>query len=202
MHVAIIGASGRAGSRIVRELLSRGHTVTGISRHPENIEAAEGVSAMFGDLFQPKDIAAKLAGHDAVVSTVLFTQADPALLVQAVRLSKVKRYLVVGGAGSLEVSPGIRLIDTPDFPPAYLPEAGGGAAFLDYLRTVDDVDWTFLSPSLFFDFGERTGEFRLGKDELLTRDGLSSISFEDYAIALVDELEEPKNIRSRFTVGY
>jgi putative NADH-flavin reductase len=202
MRVALIGASGRVGSRILRELVSRGHQVTGIARNPENIEAHVGVSARRGDLLRPEHLATELKGHDAVVSSVLFTQSDPALLLRAVRLSGVKRYLVVGGAGSLEVSPGIRLIDTPDFPPAYLPEAGGGAAFLDMLRTVDDVDWTFLSPSYLFLPGERTGVFRIGKDQLLSNESGSSISFEDYAVALVDELENPKNIRSRFTVGY
>jgi putative NADH-flavin reductase len=120
-----------------------------------------------------------------------------------VRKSGVKRYFVVGGAGSLEVAPGVRLIDTPEFPAIYKAEASKGAEFLELLRnTASDLDWTFLSPAAMFVAGERTGKFRLGKDRLLTHDQGSSISFEDYAIATVDELEKPAHIRERFTVGY
>ncbi|AMK23117.1 MULTISPECIES: NAD(P)-dependent oxidoreductase [Sphingomonadaceae] len=143
-----------------------------------------------------------LRGHDTVVSSVHFTASDPHILIDAVKAAGVKRYLVVGGAGSLEVKPGIGLIDTPDFPEAYKAEAGGGAAFLDLLRQEQDLDWTFLSPSLQFLPGERTGKFRLGKDELLSTEKGSVISFEDYAVALVDEIENPAHRRQRFTVGY
>jgi putative NADH-flavin reductase len=119
-----------------------------------------------------------------------------------VRAAGVKRYLVVGGAGSLFVAPDQRLIDQPDFPAEYKPEASKGATFLEFLKTVNDLEWTFLSPSALFVPGERTGRFRVGKDELLVSDAGSSISFEDYAIAMVDEIERPKHIRQRFTVGY
>jgi len=202
MQIALIGASGRVGSVILRELSERGHEVTGIARHPERIADLPGVSPVRGDAFDSEGMAAILAGHDVVISSILFTQCDPESLIDAVRKAGVKRYLVVGGAGSLEVAPGVRLIDTPDFPEAYLPEAGGGAAFLDRLRSVTDLDWTFLSPSYVFIPGERTGQFRLGKDELLTGDKGSMISFEDYAIALADEIETPRHPRQRFTVGY
>ena len=206
MRVALIGASGNAGSRILKELAERGHQVTGIARHPDRIAHLPGVTARRGDIFDRDGLAALLRGHDAVISSVLFTQSDPSILIAAVRAAGVKRYLVVGGAGSLEVTPGVRLIDTPDFPEAYKPEAGGGAAFLELLRAVDDLDWTFLSPSYLFVPGERTGKFRLGTNELLTSvEGnpiSSTISYEDYAIALVDELEHPRHIRQRFTVGY
>ena len=132
-----------------------------------------------------------------------YTASDPALLLAAVRESGVKRYFVVGGAGSLEVAPGRKLIDTPEFPAAYKAEAGKGGEFLDLLRqSAGDLDWTFLSPSAMFVPGERTGKFRLGKDQLLTNEKGSSISFEDYAIAAVDELEKPQHIRQRFTIGY
>jgi uncharacterized protein len=114
----------------------------------------------------------------------------------------VKRYLIVGGAGSLEVAPGVRLIDTPNFPEAYKAEATAGAAFLDLLRGETGLDWTFLSPSALFVAGERTGKFRLGKDLLLANAEGSRISFEDFALALVDELEKPAHPRQRFTVGY
>ncbi|TIW81033.1 MAG: NAD(P)-dependent oxidoreductase, partial [Mesorhizobium sp.] len=123
-------------------------------------------------------------------------------LIAAVRDSGVKRYLVVGGAGSLEVAPGKRLVDTPEFPEIYKAEAQKGADFLDKLKTVGDLDWTLLSPSALFVPGERTGKYRLGKDTLLASDKGSSISFEDYAIVLVDEIEKPAHVRQRFTVGY
>jgi len=200
--VALIGASGQAGSRILKELSGRGHHVTAIARHPESIAALPGVTAQRGDVADGPALAALLRGHDAVVSSVHFSVTDPATLIDAVRASGVKRYLVVGGAGSLEVAPGLRLIDTPDFPDAYKAEASAGATFLDLLRGETELEWTFLSPSAMFVAGERTGVFRLGKDMLLANDRGSSISFEDYAIALVDEIERPTHVRQRFTVGY
>jgi uncharacterized protein len=202
MKVALIGASGQAGSRLLAELARRGHQVTAIARHPEKIAPLPGATAKKGDVYDKAALAALLRGHDAVISSVHFTASDPHVLVDAVRASGVKRYFVVGGAGSLEVAPGKRLIDTPEFPDAYKTEAAKGAEFLDLLRGVTDLDWTFLSPSAMFVAGERTGKFRLGKDQLLVNDKGSSISFEDYAIAAVDELEKPAHIRQRFTVGY
>lgn len=200
--IALIGASGNAGSRILKELSDRGHKVTAIARNPEKIATLPGVVAVRGDVFDKDGLAALLAGHDAVISAVHFTASDPQRLIDAVRQSGVKRYLVVGGAGSLEVAPGVRLVTTPEFPAIYKAEASKGADFLDLLKTVDDLDWTFLSPSALFVPGERTGNFRLGKDQLLSNANGSSISFEDYAIALVDEIEKPAHIRERFTVGY
>jgi putative NADH-flavin reductase len=109
---------------------------------------------------------------------------------------------VVGGAASLEVAPGKRLLDTPEFPPAYKVEASAAAAYLDMLKGVSDLDWSFLSPSALFVAGKRTAQFRLGTDQLLTGENGSRISYEDYAIALADEIETPRHIRQRFTVGY
>ncbi|OIQ50011.1 NmrA-like family protein [Pseudodesulfovibrio hydrargyri] len=200
--IVLIGASGNVGTRILKELTSRNHTVTGIARHPEKIARLDGVTPLTGDVHDGKSLAPLLKGHDAVISAVRFVDSDPAVLVQAVRDAGVKRYLVVGGAGSLEVAPGKKLIDQPDFPEEYKPEASKGADFLDYLKSVTDLDWTFLSPSALFVPGERTGKFRLGKDQLLSTEAGSSISFEDFAIALVDELEKPAHVRERFTVGY
>ncbi|MEZ7198581.1 NAD(P)-dependent oxidoreductase [Pseudodesulfovibrio karagichevae] len=200
--VALIGASGNVGTRILKELTSRNHIVTGIARHPEKIARLDGVTPLEGDVHDEKGLAALLQGHDAVISAVRFIDTDPEVLVRAVRDAGVKRYLVVGGAGSLEVAPGKRLVDQPDFPEEYKQEASSGADFLDYLKSVSDLDWTFLSPSALFVPGERTGTFRLGKDQLLSNEAGSSISFEDFAIALVDELEAPAHIRERFTVGY
>lgn len=202
MKVALIGATGSIGSRVLEELASRGHDVTAIVRKPEAVPLRAGVTARKGDADDEAALAALLAGHDAVISAVPFLKSNPRKLIEAVRASGVGRYLVVGGAGSLEVAPGVRLVDTPDFPPAYKAEATAGAAFLGILRQERELDWTFLSPSALIHPGERTGTFRLGTDQLLTNAQGSSISFEDYAVALVDELERPAHSRRRFTVGY
>jgi uncharacterized protein len=202
MKVALIGASGQGGSRILSELSRRGHQATAIARNPEKIAALPGVNAKKGDAFDKAGLVALLRGHDAVISAVHFTQSDPKLMIEAVKAAGVKRYFVVGGAGSLEVAPGVKLIDTPEFPAAYKAEAAKGGEFLDLLRKENDLEWTFLSPSAMIGPGERTGKFRLGKDQLLTNDKGSSISWEDYAIAAVDELEKPAHVRERFTVGY
>lgn len=200
--IALIGASGNAGSRILKELSDRGHQVTAIARNPEKIAALPGVVAKKGDVFDQAALSELLKGHDAVISSVHFTASDPATLIEAVRASGVPRYLVVGGAGSLEIAPGQRVVDLPDFPAAYKAEATKGAEFLDRLKREKPLDWTFLSPSAEFVPGERTGKFRIGKDTLLSNDQGSRISFEDYAIALVDEIEKPQHSRQRFTVGY
>jgi putative NADH-flavin reductase len=202
MKVALIGASGQAGSRILAELTRRGHQVTGIARHPEKIAAGANVTAKMGDVYDKDGLVALLKGHDVVISSVHFTASDPNLLIEAARASGAKRYFVVGGAGSLEVAPGLKLVDTPEFPAIYKAEATKGGEFLDLLRQQKDLDWTYLSPSAMFVAGERTGKFRLGKDQLLASEKGSSISFEDYAIALADELEKPAHSRQRFTVGY
>ncbi|AUC10077.1 MULTISPECIES: NAD(P)-dependent oxidoreductase [Agrobacterium] len=200
--IALIGASGNAGSRILKELSDRGHHVTAIARSPEKIAALPNVVAKKGDVFDQTGLSKLLAGHDAVISSVHFTASDPVTLIEAVRASGVPRYLVVGGAGSLEIAPGQRVVDLPDFPAAYKAEATKGAEFLDLLKQETQLDWTFLSPSAEFVPGERTGKFRIGKDNLLSNEDGSRISFEDYAIALVDEIEKPQHSRQRFTVGY
>jgi putative NADH-flavin reductase len=199
--VAVIGATGNVGARLVAELVARGHHVTAISRNPAG-SASPQVESMAGDVRDPAGLSRLLAGHDAVVSAVRFGNSDPQTLIGAVRASGVTRYLVVGGAGSLEVAPGQRFVDQPDFPAAYKDEALRGAAFLDALRDVTDLDWSFVSPSALIGPGERTGRFRLGGDQLLVGEGGSHITYEDYAVALVDEIERPAHIRRRFTVGY
>ena len=202
MKIALIGATGNAGSRILAELSRRGHAVTAIARHPEKVPALPGVVAAKADADDVKGLAATLKGHDVVISSVHFTASDPHKLIEAVHASGVPRYLVVGGAGSLEVAPGVKLIDTAQFPAIYKAEAAAGGAFLDLLRAQSALDWTFLSPSAMFVPGERTGKFRIGGDQLLTNAQGSSISFEDYAMALADEIEQPAHSRRRFTVGY
>ena len=203
MKIAVIGASGNAGSRITAELARRGHSVTAIARNPEKIAAQANVTTTRGDLMDQAALTRLLAGHDAAISSVHFLASDPAKLIGAAKDSKVGRYLVVGGAGSLEVAPGVRLVTTPGFPVAYKAEAEKGAAFLDLLGQEKELSWTFLSPSALFTAGERTGKFRLGTDQLLTAaDGKSWVSYEDFAVALADEIERPAHIRKRFTVGY
>jgi len=203
MKIAVVGASGNAGSRIVAELARRGHAVTAIARNPEKIAKLENVTAKAGDLHDQPSLTRLLAGHDAAISSVHFLDSDPDKLIAAAKDSKVARYLVVGGAGSLEVAPGVRLVTTAGFPAQYKAEAEKGAAFLDRLAQEKELKWTFLSPSALFTAGERTGKFRLGNDQLLTgADGKSWISFEDFAVALADEIEHPAHIRRRFTVGY
>lgn len=203
MKIAVIGASGNAGSRITTELARRGHAVTAIARNPEKIASQPNVTVAKGDVLDQAGLARLLAGHDAAVSSVHFLDSDPVRLIAAARDSKVGGYLVVGGAGSLEVAPGVRLVTTPNFPVAYKAEAEKGGAFLDLLRAEKELNWTFLSPSALFTAGQRTGKFRLGTDQLLTaEDGKSWISFEDFAVALADEIERPAHIRQRFTVGY
>ncbi|MBU8538958.1 NAD(P)-dependent oxidoreductase [Falsiroseomonas tokyonensis] len=202
MKIAIIGASGRAGSEILKELAARGHSLTAIARHPERIAPLPGVTARQGDVRDQAGLAALLAGHEVVISAVMFLDSDVEVLLGAVRQAGVPRYLVVGGAGSLEVAPGLKLLDAPGFPEAYRAEASAGAAFLTRLRQETALDWTFLSPSADFFVGPRTAKFRLGGDQLLTGPEGSRISFADYAIAMADEVERPAHSRRRFTVGY
>jgi len=203
MKVALIGISGRVGSRLAAELLKRGHTVTGIARNINKVGARDGLVVKRGDATAASALAPLLAGHDAVVSASRFQTSDATALVDAVKKAGVKRLLVVGGSGSLEVAPGYALKDAPQFPPAFKPEASAGSEFLTTLRREDVLAWTFLSPSVEFAPGERTGAFRLGGDQLLVdENGKSWISMEDFAIAMVDELERPTHSRRRFTVGY
>ncbi len=203
MKVALIGITGRVGSRVATELLTRGHSVTGIARHPEKSNPRPGLDLKLGDATNPSSLTPLLAKHDAVISASRFQTSNPGALIAAIKKAGVSRLLVVGGAASLQVAPRKRLFDTPDFPEAYKAEALAGIRFLDALRNEKTLEWTFLSPSAEFVPGERTGKFRLGKDNLLTDpNGRSWISMEDYAIALVDELEHPKHLRERFTVGY
>lgn len=203
-RIVVLGITGQAGSRIAAELLARGHSVTGIARDPSRAAARAGLTLVAADATQAATLAPLLQGHDAVVSATRFVGGiDAATLVAAARQAGVPRIAVVGGAGSLEVEPGVALIDTPQFPSEYKAEAGAGRVFLQALRAVQDLDWTFLSPAALFAPGERTGRFRLGTDQLLVdAQGNSHISMEDFAIALVDEIEQPQHTRQRFTVGY
>ncbi|WP_339031924.1 NAD(P)-dependent oxidoreductase [Bradyrhizobium symbiodeficiens] len=203
MKIAVAGASGRAGSEITKELSRRGNAVTAIARNPEKIAALPNGTPTKGDVLDQAGLAKLWAGHDVAVSSVHFLASDAQKLIGAAKDAKVGRYLVVGGAGSLEVAPGVKLVTTPNFPTQYKAEAEAGSAFLDLLRQEKELNWAFISPSALFVEGERTGKFRLGTDELLAdANGKSWITFADYAIALADEIERPAHQRQRFTVGY
>ena len=204
-NVAVIGASGKIGSRIVGELLSRGHQVTGIARHPEKIAPAAGMVTAQGDFTAPDGIIPVLNGHDAIIASTPFVPGQAEKLLEAVRGSGVKRFLMVGGAASLASKEGgPKVLDTlPELPAPVLEQIREGVRTLDILRGVDDLYWTFLSPAVMIGPGERTGKFRLGGDVVVTdAEGNSRISYEDYAIAMVDELELNRHLKSRFTVAY
>jgi putative NADH-flavin reductase len=197
MKIVVFGSTGMIGSRITAELEQRGHEVIGASR------------ATGADITDPASVAAAAAGADAVVSAVAARGVDYTLhdvaraVVDGVRRAGVKRLVIVGGAGSLEVAPGLRLMDTPDFPDEFKAEAGQGADALAFCRSISDLDWTYVSPASFIHPGERTGHYRLGEDQLLVdENGNSEISAEDYAIAIADLLEQGTHARARVGVGW
>lgn len=203
MKIALLGVTGNVGTRLLAELRRREHEVTGIARNPEKVPPQAGLTLKRGDMKNEAELTKLLAGHDAVIHSVKFLSTDVKNVLNATKKAGVKRLLVVGGAGTLEVSPGVELVDTPELPEIYKAEALGGRDFLNVLKTEKDLDWTFLSPPLNFAPGERTGHFHLGKDQLpRAKNGESKISMEDFAIAFVDELEKPTHSHQRFTVGY
>ena len=206
MKVALYGATGKSGSRILAELVSRGHEVTAIVRDPSKLpNPGRGVVVKQDDLSDPKDIAAAINGAEVTVSAYAPPQGDPDEIVDvtqrqvdAIKLAGKSRLLVVGGAGGLNVAPGVTLIDSGFLPDAYQPIAKAHVKALNVLKR-STIDWTYLAPAAYFIPGERTGKFRLGTDELIADEQQQSrISMEDYAIALVDEIEAPKHRRARF----
>ncbi|WP_448109159.1 NAD(P)-dependent oxidoreductase [Pseudomonas azerbaijanoccidentalis] len=201
--IAIIGATGRAGSQLLEEALRRGHSVTAIARDTSKIGQRAGVVTRNVDALDASALQDAIAGHDVVISAAHFATLPASAVVGPVKKAGVKRLLVVGGAGSLLLPDGTRVIDSAGFPEAYKAEASAGAEFLGTLREEKDLDWTFLSPSAEFVEGERTGKFRAGQDDLLvSSEGRSWITFADYAIAMLNEVETPKYSKLRFTVGY
>lgn len=201
MKIAVLGASGRAGSEITKELSARGHQVLAIARKPEAIPQLPGVIAKAGDAASPA-LADLIRGADAVISALHFDVPAETLL-SALKQAGVPRLLVTGGAASLEVAPGVRVIDDPAFPEEWKGAALGGIAFLDALRDETEIDWTYFSPAALLFEGPRLGSYRGGTDQLVTdADGESKISFADYAIAMVDELEQHHHSRARFTAAY
>ncbi|WP_158881506.1 NAD(P)-dependent oxidoreductase [Rhodanobacter sp. L36] len=203
-RIALIGGTGNVGQRVSREARRRGHALGVVARHPDESANDNGVTFVQGDVrADPQGVGAALRGFDVLISASRFVDVTAAQVLAVAHAADIARVLVVGGAGSLEVAPGMRLVDSADFPAAYKPEALAGAAFLDALRETDDVDWTYLSPAAVFVPGERTGKFRIGGDALLVdAEGVSTISYEDFAVALLDEVETPVHIRKRFSVAY
>lgn len=213
MKIALIGASGNIGSAIRDEALSRGHQVTAIVRRPEKITVTNpNLTVAKGDVLEGK-VDELVKGQDAVISAYNPGWDNPDMyneqikayqaIIDGVKKAGVKRLLVVGGAGSLEVSPGVQLIDAMDLPEQVKGGVLATRETLYMLQKETELDWTFLSPSMNIASGERTGKFRLGKDQLIKNEaGESRISTQDYAVAMIDELENPKHSRQRFTVGY
>jgi len=213
MKIAIVGASGKIGSRISAEAISRGHTVTGIARNPEAGIKNENIKWVKADALDAESLAAVLQGHDALISAFGIDWARPETYplfvdvsrseIEAAKKAGLKRLIVVGGAGSLEVAPGLQLVDTPQFPDEWRAGANEQRKSLEIFRMENDLDWTFFSPAIIIEPGPRTGRFRLGKDNpVFDEKGHSTISYDDYAIALLNELENPQFIRQRFTIGY
>ena len=214
-EVLLIGATGFVGSAILNELLNRGHKVTAVVRDPAKLEGKAGVTAVKEDVANVDAIAALAKGKDAVISAynpgwmnpdiaTLITENYPRIL-NAAKQSGVERLLIVGGAGTLFCAPGLRVVDSGAIPEEIM---GGvrplGDFYLNTLMNENEIDWVFFSPAGAFDEnGQRTGEFRLGKDDLVVdAEGNSHISVQDYAVAMVDELEQENHHKERFTIGY
>lgn len=213
MNIALIGATGFVGSAVLEELLRRGHQVTALVRNPVSLAAREGLTVVPADAQDAAQVARAVAGHDAVVSAYNPGWTVPDLYDQflrgtraihaGVKASGVRRLVVVGGAGSLYVAPGVQLVDTPEFPAEWKQGALAAREALHLIRQEDMLDWTFLSPPILLQPGERTGHYRLGQNApLMEPDGQpGSLSVADLAVALVDELDAPRHVRQRFTVA-
>jgi putative NADH-flavin reductase len=213
MKIALIGATGFVGSAILKEAVDRGHEVAAIVRNPDKLTPHAKLHPKKGDVYNEDEVVRLVTGHDAVISAFNPGWSNPDIynqqvkgarsIINGVKKAGVKRLLFVGGAGSLEVKPGIQSVDLPEFPAEYKQGALATREALNMLRKEVSLEWSFLSPSADLSPGKRTGKFRLGTDQLLTSaQGESRISVEDYAMAMIDEVEMPKHIRRRFTVGY
>ena len=218
MKIALIGASGFVGSKILSEALRRGHQVTAILRRPQRIAPHPNLTVVEGDVLRRDQLARVLAGHDVVISSFNPARGVPGpevfhrhvrghrAIISAVKKSGVKRFLAVGGAASLKTPAGIEFLDSPEFPAAFEPfkPAIRGTRELYYLlKQEPGLDWVFLAPSVMIGPGQRTNTFRLGKEHVLYDEkGKSHISLQDYAVAMINEAEHPKHHRERFTVGY
>ncbi|AYC31476.1 NAD(P)-dependent oxidoreductase [Pseudomonas cavernae] len=213
MKIALIGASGFVGSAVLQEALQRGHQLTAIVRNPQKLAPHARLRVVQASAYQAHEIATAVSGHDAVIHAFNPGWDDPEIrqrfiegsqsIIAGVKATGVRRLLLVGGAGSLYVAPGVQLLDTPDFPAAYKEGAEGARQLLNMIRAEHELDWSFISPPALLQPGERSGKFRLGGDQLLMNGAApASISVADLAVAIVDELERPQHLRQRFTVGY
>jgi uncharacterized protein len=215
VKIAIYGGTGDVGRQILEDALARGHTVTASARTPSKLDDLAGherLTVVEGDATHEDTVADQVAGHDAVINSVSGVKSGEqdvcaraiTAMVAGMRTAGVKRLLVVGTAGTLEVGPGLQRMDAPGFPEFLLGEATAQRFALAYLREqADDLDWTYISPPINILPGERRGAYRIAVDELLYDDaGESRISIPDYSDALLDELEDPKWIRRRFTLAY
>jgi uncharacterized protein len=206
MRIIVFGANGRQGSRLVTEALERGHEVTAVVRSEDRAGSVDPrATIVVADALDPDRVAEVSAGHDAALNATRERHADIArALLEGLARAGVPRLVIVGGASSLEVAPGVRLFDTPEFQEEWKAEASSGIESLGVYRSADTpVEWTYVSPGAFLAPGERTGSYRTGGEQLLVRDdGSSAISMEDFAIALVDELENPQHPNQRFTAAY
>ena len=211
MKIVLFGASGALGQRILTETLARGHEVTAVVRDPATFDQTkENVKIVSGDVLDSSSVQRVATGAGAVISAVGPGGGDPQLvrkaahsLLNGLTRAGVKRLLVVGGAGSLEVAPEVQLLDTPEFPAAWKPIAVAHRDALDIYYTATGLDWTYFSPAAMIAPGERRGRYRTGSDQLLTdTQGQSHISSEDFAVAILDEVEQPQAIRQRVTVAY
>ena len=201
--IALIGATGFIGQHILAEAINRQHQVTALVRDTSKVATHPQVTSKTLDSNNAQAVTAVLAGHDVAVISFHYLNVDFPALINAVKASGAKRLLVVGGAGSLEVAPGVRVIDTPEFPDEWKAVAQAAIRFLDALRAEKTLDWVYVSPSAFIEPGQRTGKFRIGGEQLLVDEkGESRISNQDFAIAVINELEHPQHHQQRFTVGY
>ena len=214
-NVLLIGATGFVGSAVLNELVSRGHKVTAVARNIEKIATSELLDAVKEDVANVDAIAKLAEGKDAIISAYNpgWTNPDIATLISenypkilsAAKKSGVERLLIVGGAGTLFCAPGLRVVDSGAIPEEIM---GGvrplGDFYLNTLMNENDIDWVFFSPAGVFDQqGKKTGNYRLGKDDLIVdAEGNSHISVQDYADAMVNELEKPAHHKERFTIGY
>ncbi|TSD67184.1 NAD(P)-dependent oxidoreductase [Inquilinus sp. KBS0705] len=212
MKVALIGATGFVGTEILKEAVSRGYQVTAIARNTDKVAKQAGVIAVAADINDADALAAIIAGHDAVINSFNAGWANPNLyndflkgsadIQAAVKKAGVKRYLTIGGAGSLFID-GKQLVDSPQFPKEYYAGASAARDYLAQLHKEEELDWTFLSPAINLHPGERTGTFRLGTESPVFNDeGKNDISVADLAVAVINELENNQFIKARFTLGY
>jgi putative NADH-flavin reductase len=213
--IAIIGASGFVGSALLKESLERGHSVTAIMRHPEKITLKDpNLKIIPGDVFAQDDVYELINGVDVVISAYNPGWTNPNIseettkayesIINGVKKAKIPRLLIVGGAGSLFVTPEKRVMDTGVIPEAFMPAIESLAGVLYHLQKEEtDLDWAYFSHAGNIAPGEKTGSYRLGKDQLIVNDkGESSISVEDYADAMLNEIEKPQHHKERFTIGY